>query len=197
MNIRKLLPTDIGELRDHLLRLTPADRVRRFMGTVDDSQVSKHCEQLDARRSIVLGHFSAGVLRGAAELQLIEAQTPMPCELAITVETPWQDHGVGTELLRRGLVLARNRGARGVQLNCFGDNYRIQHIVQKLGVHVRHEMGASEAEIPTAAPTYWSLYEELIDDGVGWLSLWSDVVSGTRPIASDRSSATRSTGFTR
>lgn len=177
MNIRKLLPSEARQLQDHLLRVAPEDRTLRFMGTVDEAGIRRHCERLDWPRNVVIGFFEAGVLRGVAELHVADAHPPVLCELAVTVEKPWQDRGIGTELLRRGLLIARNRSARGVQLNCFADNYRIQHIVQKFGVPVHHAMGASEAEIPTEPPTYWSLCEELMDDGIGWLSFWSDLIA--------------------
>jgi hypothetical protein len=120
------------------------------------------------------------VLRGAAELQIADDHFPILCEAAITVETAWQDQGVATALLHRAVVIARNRSARGVKINCLGDNYRIQHIAQKFGAHFHREAGESEAEIPTPAPTYWSLCEEAIAEGFGWMSFWFDQLS-SRP----------------
>jgi GNAT superfamily N-acetyltransferase len=177
MNMRKLLPSEAGKLRNHLVRLTREQRSLRFMGALDDDAVAEHCTRLNWFRTVVVGYFDAGVLRGAAELQVADNHFPILCEVAITVETAWQDHGVATELLRRVLVVARNRSARGVQINCFGDNYRIQHVAQKFGAHFRCRTGESEAEISTPVPTYWSLCEEAIADGLGWMSVWFDQVS--------------------
>jgi len=174
MNIRKLLPTEVRELQDHLERLDPEDRTRRFMGTVDVGGIRRHCQSLDWLQSILLGYFDAGVLRGVAELQLQDGRPGFTCEVAVTVETQWQGQGIGTELLRRGLLLARNRSAREVQLNCFADNYKIQHIVHKWGVPIHHDLGASDARIPLEPPTYWSLCEEMMGEGMGWLTFWSE-----------------------
>jgi GNAT superfamily N-acetyltransferase len=177
MNMRKLLPSEAGKLRDHLARLTREQRSLRFMGALDDDAVAEHCECLNWFRTMVIGFFDAGVLRGVAELQVADNHFPILCEVAITVETAWQDHGVATELLRRVLIIARNRSARGVQINCFGDNYRIQHVARKFGAQFRCRAGESEAEISTPAPTYWSLCEEAIADGLGWMSFWFDHLS--------------------
>jgi hypothetical protein len=111
------------------------------------------------------------VLRGAAELHAADSRCPVLCEVAITVERAWQDQGVATELLRRVLVVARNRSARGVQVSGFGYNYRIRQIAQKFGARLCSRSGESEAEIPSPAPTYLSLCEGAIDDGFGWMSL--------------------------
>ncbi len=189
MNMRKLLPGEAPKLRDHLVRLTPEERSLRFMGALDDVAVGEHCERLNWFRSVVIGFFDAGVLRGAAELQVADEHLPILCEVAITVETAWQDQGVATELLRRVLVIARNRSARGVQINCLGDNYRIQHVAHKFGAHFHHRAGESEAEIPIPAPTYWSLCEEIIDDAFGWMSFWFGQISprlGSRPMGARR-----------
>ena len=174
MTTRKLLPGEAAKLRDHLARLTREERSLRFMGAQNDAAVAEHCERLDWFRTVVVGFFDAGVLRGVAELQIADNHLPILCEVAISVETGWQDQGVATELVRRVLVIARNRSARGVQINCFSDNYRIQHIARKFGARFRCQAGESEAEIPTRAPTYSSLCEEMIDDGFGWMGIWFD-----------------------
>ena len=177
MNIRKLFPSEAAKLSGHLARLTPAARSLRFMGGVGDVAVAEHCERLNWFRTVVIGCFDAGVLRGAAELHVVDNHLPVLCEVAITVEGAWQDQGVATELLRRVLIIARNRSARGVQINCLADNYRIQHVAKKFGAQFRCGAGESEAEISTPAPTYWSLGEEAIADGLGWMSFWFDQVS--------------------
>jgi RimJ/RimL family protein N-acetyltransferase len=166
---RKLFPGEAAALGEHLARLTREERMLRFMGQLHDAAVREHCERLDWSRTVVIGFFDAGVLRGAAELHLNDDQIPVSSEAAITVETPWQDQGVATELLRRALLIARNRSARGVRLNCFADNYRMQHVAQKFGAQFHCRAGESEAEIAAAAPTYSSIFEEAIDSGFGWM----------------------------
>jgi GNAT superfamily N-acetyltransferase len=176
MNVRKLLPSEAAKLGAHLCRLTREQRTLRFMGALDDVAVEAHCDKLDWLRTVVIGFFDAGVLRGAAELQATDEHFPILCEVAISVEAAWQDRGVATELLRRALVVARNRAARGVELNCAGNNHRIQHVAQKFGARFHCGSGACEAEIPTPVPTYWSLCEEALDDGLGWVSCWIDLL---------------------
>jgi RimJ/RimL family protein N-acetyltransferase len=176
--MRKLLPSEASTLRDHLTRLTPEQRSLRFMGALNDVAVREHCERLNWFRAVVIGYFDAGELRGAAELQVADDGFPVLYEVAITVETEWQDRGVATELLRRVLVIARNRSARGVLLKCVGDNHRIQHIAQNFGAKLHSRDGESEAEISTSSPTYWSLCEEVTDDNLGWMSCWFDEVVG-------------------
>lgn len=174
MHIRKLLPSETSQLRAHLMRLTPEQRSLRFMGSVNDESVREHCNRIHWLQTVVVGFFDAGALRGAAELQVADHHAPILCETAITVEHAWQDHGVATELLRRALVIAGNRAARGVQLVCFGDNYRMQHIAEKFGAKFHHLASESEAQITAPVRTWWSLRQEAIDDGFGWMGFWFD-----------------------
>jgi RimJ/RimL family protein N-acetyltransferase len=173
MNIRKLFPSEAAKLNNHLVRLTPEARALRFMGGMDKVAVREHCERLNWFRTVVIGYFDEGELRGAAELHAVDNRRPFLCEVAITVEGAWQNQGIGTELLRRVLVIARNRAARGLRISCFGDNYRIQHIARKFGARFRSRAGESEAEIPTPAPTYFSFFEEVVGDWFGWMSVCS------------------------
>ncbi len=72
MNMRRLLPGEAGKLTDHLGRLTREERSLRFMGTLHDDAMAEHCERLNWFRTVVIGFFDAGVLRGAAELQVAD-----------------------------------------------------------------------------------------------------------------------------
>ncbi len=148
------------------------------MGAMSDEAVQEYCESLDWFRIVVIGFFEAGVLRGCAEMNIPDRRYPILCEVAITVESAWQDHGVATELLRRVLVVAQNRSVRGLHITCFGHNHRMQHIAEKFGARFRSRDGESDADIPTAAPTYSSFCEEAIDDGFGCMNIWFDYVVG-------------------
>ncbi|MHB8476291.1 MAG: GNAT family N-acetyltransferase [Steroidobacteraceae bacterium] len=171
-SIRKLLPSEAGALRGHLARLTAEERLFRFMGSLDAESVRSHCERIDWLQTVVVGFFEAGVLRGSAEVQVADDRFPMSYELAIAVETAWQEHGVATQLLHRALVIARNRAARELRIYCFVDNHRIQNLARKFGARFLSRAGQADAAIRIAAPSYSSLCEEIINDGVGWLSFW-------------------------
>jgi len=140
------------------------------MGALNDEAVEEYCQRVDWFRSVIIGFFDDGVLRGSAEVNFPDG-FPFQSEAAVAVETAWQNHGVATELLRRVLVVARNRAVRGLHITCFGHNYRIQQIAEKFGARFRRQNGESEADIPIAAPTYASFCEEAIDDGLGWMNI--------------------------
>jgi len=172
VSIRKLLPSEAGALSKHLARLSAEERLFRFMGSLDAASVRTHCRRIDWLQTVVVGFFEGGVLRGSAEVHVADNRFPMSYELAIAVETAWQEHGVATQLLHRALVIARNRGAREMRIYCFVDNHRIQNLARKFGARFLSRAGQADAAIRIAAPSYSSLCEEIINDGIGWLCFW-------------------------
>ncbi len=110
--IRKLWIGETAKHREHVLRLDPESRRSRFGGAVSDEFVRKYVDMATTLDAVVHGFFVDGLMRGAAELRPLGLRFPRQAEAAISVEKPWQSHGVGSALLRRTLLAARNRGYR-------------------------------------------------------------------------------------
>lgn len=169
-NIRKLLARDRGQLRDHLLRLGPADRQLRFLGSVGDDFVIAHSEKLLSPGVTALGCFVRGGLCAVGELH--QQGIGRVAEVAITVEQPFQGRGIGTELLRRLVDLARNRGIRTLHCFCLLDNARARKIARKLHGAIHTVEGAVEAEIARPWPSCLSLLSEANANGQAMLQAW-------------------------
>ncbi len=163
--LRKLAASERPLLTAHLLRLDADDRTRRFMGTVDTHHVERYCGADDGRPRLVIGFFVDRVLRGAAELVLAAGGRPGHAEIALSVERPWQNQGVGAELLRRAVILARNRGAAPLRLYCLRENRRMLAIARKAGATLSFEGGEVEGTIVPAWPNTFSLLAETWSDG--------------------------------
>jgi RimJ/RimL family protein N-acetyltransferase len=168
---RKLLPYEIWRLREHLLRLTAADRRLRFFAGVNDDYIDTHCRRLDALRAIVVGFFEDGVLRGAAELHLA-GDFAGRAELAVTVESDWQGNHIGTELLGHAITVAENRGMRTIEMVCLIDNRRMQHVARKFTDRLDVVDGQAEAHLKVPYPTQLSLWQEATMDSMGLMTSW-------------------------
>src|SRR5450631_530011 len=121
----KLLANETDAYREHLLRLDADSRYRRFSGTVSDEFIARHAATAGEIGVVVHGFFVDGVLRGAAELRRNGSLFAHEGEAAFSVEQPWQSHGVGTVLLERTLLSARNRGITSLQMQCLANNQRM------------------------------------------------------------------------
>jgi hypothetical protein len=95
-------------LPGHFLRLDGEDRRLRFGGHTGEERVQAYCARLDRDPgAVVLGCFLAGELRAVGELKPIGGAWLPAAELAVSVERPFQGHGLGAELCRRLVVRAQ------------------------------------------------------------------------------------------
>jgi RimJ/RimL family protein N-acetyltransferase len=171
--MRKLWPIDQDLLQAHLLRLDPVDRRMRFCGAVSDQTIADHARHINWSRSISLGCFVDDKLIGMAELRAVRNDAEA-AELAITVEVPFQNKGVGTLLMRRILAIARNRFICRIYMICLLENQKMQHLAGKLDAKLTFREGEAEASLWPSAPTYLSLLEEASMDGQAlWLAVFA------------------------
>lgn len=162
--VRKLWVGEADLYRDHLLRLDQDSRHRRFSGAVADEFIARHAATISDIGVVVHGFFVDGTLRGAAELRHIGSPWSQEAEAAFSIEQPWQSHGVGTELLERCLLSARNRGIKAVQMQWLPENQRMQQLARKFEADIKFDYGAVLGEVDAPAATPLSLIREAMVD---------------------------------
>jgi RimJ/RimL family protein N-acetyltransferase len=162
--IRKLWASETDAYRDHLLRLDRDSRYRRFSGTVSDEFIARHAATASGAGVVVHGFFVDGTLRGAAELRRNGSVFEHEGEAAFSIEQPWQSHGVGTELLERTLLSARNRGIQSLHMVCLADNQRMQQLARKFQADLSFDFGSVVGELDPPRSTALSLMREAMAD---------------------------------
>jgi GNAT superfamily N-acetyltransferase len=179
--IRKLWVAEVDRYRDHLLRLDTDSRRNRFGGAVSDDFILDYVSEAFDADSVVHGFFVDGVLRGAAELRrgasgLVE-NAALEAEAAFSVEPDWQSHGVGSALLERTLLVARNRGIRRLKMACLRDNRRMQQLARKFAAEISFDFGSVIGSVKAPRLTPLSLMRECVIDSQGWVSAMLDAQS--------------------
>lgn len=167
--IRRLWPTETDRFRHHLLRLDRESRRLRFAHSVSDAFIEEYAGRMSDLGSLVYGHIVDGKVRGAAELRRLGDTWGEEAEAAFSVERPYQDQGVGTDLMGRVVRAARNRHIRRLYMSCLAENARMQAIAKKHEASLRFEYGEVIGEILPAQPNYFSLMAEAAEDRVGFM----------------------------
>jgi len=162
--IRKLWIGETDAYRDHLLRLDRESRYRRFSGAVSDEVIARHAATANEIGAVVHGFFVDGVMRGAAELRQNGSMFSHEAEAAFSIEQPWQSHGVGTELLERTLLSARNRGINSLRMDCLAENQRMQQLARKFEAEFSFDFGSVTGEVDPPRSTLLSLMREVMAD---------------------------------
>ena len=172
-SVRKLWIGETNHYCDHLLRLDSESRRNRFGGAVSDDFIRTYAEPSGLTDAVIHGFFVDGVLRGAAELRLLPA--PNEAEAAFSIERPWQSHGVGTALLERTLLAARNRQIKLLHMTCLAENQRMQQLALKFDAELTFDFGSVIGEVEAPHPTPMSVMRELVADSTGLASAMLDV----------------------
>jgi len=181
---RRLNSADISLYRDHLLRLDEDSRYARFSGFLSDASIASHCAGLDGRDTMILCYFSEGQLRGASEIRYEARLFPSSAELAFSVERPFQGSRVGTGLMKRALVLLRNRGVRQAQVVCLLTNHRMQKLALKFRSDARASRGEVFLTVTVPPLDAASLMSEWQEGYLGWLASGLDFAGGWIPESS-------------
>jgi GNAT superfamily N-acetyltransferase len=166
--IRKMWIGEAARYRNHLVRLDAESRARRFGGGVSDAYIRNYVTPSMWLDSIVHGFFVNGKLRGAAELRPIGGRLSKQAEAAFSVEHDWQSNGVGSALLERTLLTARNRGIAHLHMACLSDNRRMQQLARKFDAELSFDFGGVVGEVEAAHPTPLSVVREWVSDGHGF-----------------------------
>lgn len=175
--IRKMWIGEAHKYRDHLLRLDAESRGRRFGGGVSDAYIRNYVDTSMWLDAVVHGFFVDGTLRGAAELRPIGGRLTKEAEAALSVETDWQSHGVGSAMLERTLLTARNRGITHLHMACLADNRRMQQLARKFAAELSFSFGGVVGEVEAPHPTPLSVVREMVSDGHGFATAILDAQS--------------------
>ncbi|HME08457.1 MAG TPA: bifunctional acetate--CoA ligase family protein/GNAT family N-acetyltransferase [Bryobacteraceae bacterium] len=86
--------------------------------------------------------------------RLTRERTSGEAEFALLVSDTWHEHGLGTELLSRLVLLARNEGITRVSGDILAENRAMQDICRQLGFDLRYsvEDGVVRASIAVTVP---------------------------------------------
>jgi GNAT superfamily N-acetyltransferase len=187
--IRKLWVGEAHKYREHLLRLDPESRSNRFGGGVSDDFVADYVNLTLSLDSVVHGFFVDGHLRGAAELRPLGGTSPDGAEAAIAIEKNWQSHGVGSALLERTILAARNRGIKLLHMTCLAHNRRMQQLARKFDADLTFDFGSVVGEVEAPYPTPMSIWREAVADSHGFATAVLD--AQTRFLRRTRTQAAR------
>ena len=172
--IRKLWDVETDAYCDHLFRLDPESRRHRFSGSIADEAIRSFAATACGPDVIVHGFFVDGVLRGAADLHIVRPLDLREAEAAFSIEKPWQSRGVGSALLERTLLCARNRGVKHVQVSCLPLNQRMQRLARKFEASFAFDFDTVIGTMENPNPTPLSVMQEMLADSHSFAAAYVD-----------------------
>ena len=185
--IRRILASEGYLLRDHLQRLDSDARHRRFGHEVSNAFIADYAAHASDFGNVTFGYFVDGDVRGVAELRPGPLMRQGDAEVAFSVERPFANRGIATQLMGRIIRTARNRGLSHLVLVCMPTNAKMQAIARHYGADLKIEDGSIFADIVPNRADYRSLIADMIDEPMTYLHAALDMqtrISGPSEIRS-------------
>ena len=136
-NIVALAPHQGDLYFEHLLRIEPEARRRRFYEGVQDFHLALHSGAAVSDGRICLGYLEEGIIRGAAELLTSEGDSL--AEAAFSVEAGWRKKGVGGLLMAGIIESARAQGVARFTVACLPENTAMQRLAAQFDAELNRE----------------------------------------------------------
>ena len=181
--IRKLWPSESHRFRDHLLRLDKDSRRLRFAHHVSDQFIIDYAERMSEIGAITYAYIVDGEVRAVAELRKLADHWGKDAEAAFSVETPYQNQGLGSELMGYVIRSARNRGILHLYMSCLAENHKMQAVARNHEAHLHFEYGDVVGEIVPTDANYFSVVGEAIEDRLGFMLAVLDIRDRRRDVA--------------
>lgn len=84
-------------------------------------------------------------------------------EFGLSVYEEYRNLGIGSDLLKEGIVWARNRGYTQLYLHCVKWNTTMAHLATKHDLSMTHHDGDLDVAARLAPPSWYSLQQETAD----------------------------------
>lgn len=152
IRLRGLESRDRDAHTAHLLRLSPQDRRARFHSGLSDQAVIAYSHRIDWENALIFGAFVDKTLHGVAELQAIGDGSE--AEVSFSIETEYQNIGLGRRLVLAAVLAARRAGFRQIHMDFTGHNQAMRALARDLGAVTDFSDGVVHAvkTIPFSAP---------------------------------------------
>jgi GNAT superfamily N-acetyltransferase len=155
----------------------------RFAHAVSDQFIADYASRLPDMGSIVYAYLEQDEVRAVAELRRLTSNWGPEAEAAFSVETPWQNRGIGSELMGRVIRSARNRGVNRLMMSCLAENKKIQVIAKKHEAQLTFEQGDVVGIIAPTNATYLSQFEEGLSDELDFMIAVLNLSNNKRDVA--------------
>ncbi len=120
----------------HLLKLS--QRIRH-------DRLTRICFIDYDREMALVAEDAQGQLRSVGRWRQLHGRPE--AELSLLVADPWQNHGLGHEMVQRLVQVARQEGLQRLFAIILPENQRMRHLCEEVGFTVRHTEDVLEAEL--------------------------------------------------
>jgi RimJ/RimL family protein N-acetyltransferase len=168
--VRELHEGHQQEILQHLISLNPEDRRLRFGSQTSDEVIHQYVERLNFNTDAVFGCFDDQLnLVAMAHLAYLPktADQAQAAEFGVSVLPSGRSQGIGSALLARAAVHARNTNIETLFVHCLANNRAMMHLAQKAGMQVEYAFGDADAYLKLPPANHSTRVEEAANEQWG------------------------------
>jgi GNAT superfamily N-acetyltransferase len=171
ISTRFLHPDDYYLFGPWLKRLSVEDRRMYFGIAVSDEYIENLVARItaDTDNHYFLVSYNCTGWLGVLHLAHVSDDS---IEFALSVYEEYRNLGIGSDLIKEGIVWARNRGYQQLYLHCVRWNMAMAHLATKHNLSMRHEDGDIDVVARLTPPSWYSLQQETADVNRRMFYLW-------------------------
>ncbi len=152
-----------GSIASHLLALKAEDRRLRFGCAMADETLANYVQRIDFNRDALFGVYDTKLhLVGVCHV----AQARGVAEFGVSVSPGERNRGIGSILVSRAALHARNAGISALYMHCLAENRGIMHVARKLGMRIVTERGEADGQLALPAGDLDSLVDEVTQQSI-------------------------------
>ncbi len=170
--VAQLGPHHRGRVLQHLRQLPSRDLRLRFGYAITDDALCLYVRKLHFSRDAVFGIFDeAAELLALGHLGFDKSASSATAEFGVSVLPYARRQGLGSRLLQRSAVHARNRGATHLLMTYMPENDALKHLAQKTGMHLTPDIDEPRATLRLDPATAASLMDETFSEMLAAIDL--------------------------
>ena len=170
--VAQLGPHHRGRVLQHLRQLSSRDLRLRFGYAVTDDALRLYVRKLHFSRDAVFGIFDeAAELLALGHVGFDQDAAFKTAEFGISVLPHARRQGLGSRLLQRAAVHARNRGATRLLMTYMPENEALKHLAQKASMHLIPDVDEPRATLSLEPATAASLMDETFSEMLAAIDL--------------------------
>jgi RimJ/RimL family protein N-acetyltransferase len=151
------------KIATHLLKLDAEDRRLRFGCAIADAAIEHYVGSIDFERDALFGVYGADLaLVGACHV----AQADDLAEFGVSVSPDHRRRGIGSALVARAALHARNAGIDTLYMHCLSENSGMKRIARQLGMRIATQCGESDGRLELPRGDFASVVDEMTQQGV-------------------------------
>lgn len=162
ISTRFLGPEEYRKFRPWLKQLNAEDRNLYFGMAISDQYVDTLVDSIvkNQEQHNFLISYNCAKWLGVLHIAQVNDLT---IEFAVSVAEEYRNLGIGSDLLKEGIVWSRNRGYERLYLHCVQWNRAMAHLADKSGLEMTSDSGDIDVMAHLAPASWYSLQQETAD----------------------------------